>query len=145
MSDNFPLEAIQGMINRLEDKFDDRFNRVEERLEKLDDKVETVSKTTDKNSVVLEEHQRRALANERHAHLLEQQIAAEKAAAATALKASEDKQEAKVKELAETVEPFVKFPQYLYKFAVWVAAIVAGCSALYAVWHFFLAASHVIK
>lgn len=145
MSDKFPLEAIQGMINRLEDRFEERFNRVDDRLEKLDDKIESVAKTTDKNTLVLEEHQRRALANEKHAHLLEKKLDAQKAEQAAALKASEEAQSKKVNELAESVELVTKFPKYLAKVAVWVAAIGGGVSAIYAAWHFLFAASDVIK
>jgi len=136
MSDNFPIDAIQGMINRLEDRFDERFNKIDDRLEKMDDKIDEVSKTADKNTVVLEEHQRRALANEKHSHLLEQQMKAERADAANALEEHDKKQELKVKQLADSVELFTKLPKYLYKVAIWLAAISAGGTALYAILRF---------
>lgn len=143
MSDKLPLEAIQGMINRMEDKFDERFNRVDDRLLKLDDKIEAVSKTTDKNTIVLEEHQRRALANERHADLLEAQMKIDKQQLASALLKSEEKRDSQNKELADSVELFVKLPKFAYKIFIWLAAISAGGSAAYGI--FRLALSYVTK
>lgn len=143
MQGEFPLDAIQAMINRLEDKVEDRFNKVDNRLEKLDEQLDAVSRLTDKNTIVLEEHQRRALANEKHAHLLEQKLEIQRKEYSDNLKIHEDESvkrakhlEAKQEELAESVELFIKLPKYLYKVAIWLAAISAGGGALYAIFKF---------
>jgi Skp family chaperone for outer membrane proteins len=129
---------MQEMLTRFDDKIESRFNRIDDRLEKLDDKIEGVSKTTDRNTVVLEEHQRRSAANEETTKLLSEQVMLQRQETAALIKASEDSQEKKVKELAETVEPYVKFPRYVAKIATWVAAVVGGIGALYGVVKFAL-------
>jgi hypothetical protein len=131
------------MIDRLEDKFDARFDKLDDRLIKLDHKVEIVSRITDKNTMVLEEHQRRALANEKHADLLEQKLDIQRNELVASFARHEASSversveiEQKQKELAESVELFVKMPTFMYKIAKWLAAITAGGAALWALFRF---------
>lgn len=124
-------KELQAWLNRFEDKFD-------RRLDKVEDDVKTVRIMTEKNAVILEEHQRRSLANEKRADLLEEQVELYKKDNEEKLSEATDAIELKQKELADSVELFTKLPGYIAKIAVWLAAVAAGGSALFAIFNFFL-------
>lgn len=51
-----------------------RLDRLEEKLDSVGDQLASIDKTLVANTVILEEHQRRSLANEKAVELLESQI-----------------------------------------------------------------------
>lgn len=51
-----------------------RLDRLEEKLDNVSDQLANIDKTLVANTVILEEHQRRSLANEKAVELLEAQI-----------------------------------------------------------------------
>lgn len=51
-----------------------RLDRLEEKLDTVSDQLTSIDKTLVANTIILEEHQRRSLANEKAVELLEAQI-----------------------------------------------------------------------
>lgn len=51
-----------------------RLDRLEEKLDSVSDQLASIDKTLVANTVILEEHQRRSLANEKAVELLEAQV-----------------------------------------------------------------------
>lgn len=120
MPDNINLEALQKMLDKMEKRLDKKFDKIDERFDKVEDKVSSLTSMTERNTIVLEEHQRRSLALEKHVDLIQAQV-----------NDNIDSIEANQKELASSVELFVKLPKFLYKVAVWVAALGAASGVMY--------------
>jgi len=120
MSDNPTVEAVQKIIDRLEKRLDKKFDKMDERFDKNEADVASLSIMTAKNTAVLEEHQRRSLALEEQVKLFKSDV-----------KVTTDDLEVAQKDLADSVEIFVKLPQFMYRFAIWIAAIGAGVGVIY--------------
>ena len=58
------VDKIDRKTDELAERFENSDQKLQEKLDKVQDKVNDISESIIKNSVILEEHQRRSIANE---------------------------------------------------------------------------------
>lgn len=74
MTDDPMYQALMNRFDRLEDRMDHRFDAVDSKFEKMDSRVDNVDVTLAKQAVVLEDHTRRSLANEKALETLKEEL-----------------------------------------------------------------------
>lgn len=74
MKDEPMYQALMNRFDRLEDRMDHRFDTIDSKFEHLDGRVDNVDVTLAKQAVVLEDHTRRSLANEKALEVLKEEL-----------------------------------------------------------------------
>lgn len=123
------LEHIQGFLDKLEERMDKRWDRIDSKIDKL-------AEISTANAIKLAENTNSLVEHMRRTELLEEEVKNSKMQLAKHQDSDEMFQaniEKEQKDLRDSVEFMVKFPKFIYIFGKWLTMASAVVGFIYAV------------